>query len=185
MGVGVCRAGGREASAVLHQVAVPCLWPTDAACRFQLRETQMAVRRLSEKSTLARQQTRRRLGRAVTQLASVGCLRRGLGERHVLGSRGSTRRLHIGLLLGVCSWWRCSRGSCIPRQADRTRDHYQTSSHRHFFGGCGRLGLRCSNLHAAAVALLPWLHEGISTDRPLKDAIGGGGVQQTGGVDLL
>lgn len=137
LGVGVRRAGGREASAVLRQVAVPCLGPTDAACRFQLRETQMVERRLSEESTLARQQTRRRLGRAVTQLASVGCLRRGLGERHVLGNRGSTRLLHTGLLLGVCSWWRCSKGSCIPRQADRTRDHYQTSTHLLFFCGCG------------------------------------------------
>lgn len=118
MGVGVRRAGGREASAVLRQVAVPCLGPTDTACRFQLRETKMAVRRLSEESTLARQQTRRRLGRALMQLASVGCLRRGLAERHVLGNRGSTRRLHTGLLLGVCSWWRCSKGSCIPRQAN-------------------------------------------------------------------
>lgn len=136
LGVSVRRAGGGEASAVLRQVAVPCLGPTDAACCFQLRETQMAVHRLSEESTIARQQTRRRLGGAVTQLASVGCLRRGLGERHVLGSRGSTRLLHTGLLLGVCSWWRCSKGSCIPRQADRTRDHYQTSTHLHFFGSC-------------------------------------------------
>lgn len=45
--------------------------------------------------------------------------------------------------------------------------------------------LRCSNLHGAAVALLPWLQEGISTDRPPEDAIGGGGVLQTGRVDLL
>lgn len=34
LGVGVRRAGGGEASAVLRQVAVACLRPTDAACRF-------------------------------------------------------------------------------------------------------------------------------------------------------
>lgn len=34
LGVGVCRAGGGETSAVLRQVAVACLRPTDAACRF-------------------------------------------------------------------------------------------------------------------------------------------------------
>lgn len=102
MGVGVCRAGGREASAVLRQVAVSCLGPTDAACRFQLRETQMAVHRLSEKSTLARQQTRRRLGRAVTQLASVGCLRRGLAN---------VTYLAVAAALAVCTLGSCSESA--------------------------------------------------------------------------
>lgn len=83
----------------------------------------MAVCRLSEERTLAHQQARRRSqtvsgprGNAISISGSSRVLRRGLGERHVLGSRGSTRRLRTGLLLGVCSWWRCSRDSCIPRR---------------------------------------------------------------------
>lgn len=43
----------------------------------------------------------------------------------------------------------------------------------------------CSNLYGAAVTLLPGLQEGISTHRPSVDAISGGSIEQTGGVDLL
>lgn len=146
----------------------------------------MVVCRLSEERTLAHQQARRRSqtvsgprGNAISISGSSRVLRRGLGERHVLGSRGSTRRLRTGLLLGVCSWWRCSRDSCIPR-----RQNTQEIIHIHSSAFLG-LGCRCSNLHGAAVALLPWLQEGISADRSAEDAIGGGGVQQTGRVDLL
>lgn len=43
----------------------------------------------------------------------------------------------------------------------------------------------CSNLYGAAVTLLPRLQESISTQRPSVDAISGGSIEQTGGVDLL
>lgn len=46
-------------------------------------------------------------------------------------------------------------------------------------------GAACTNLHTATVTLLSGLQEGISTHRPSVDTIGGGGIQQTGRVDLL
>lgn len=41
------------------------------------------------------------------------------------------------------------------------------------------------NLRRAAVTLLPGLHKGVSTHRASVDAVSGGRIQQTGGVDLL
>lgn len=158
LGVGVCRAGGREASAVLRQVAVPCPGPTDAACRFQLRETQMVVCRLSEESTLARQQTRRRLGRAVTQLASVGCLRRGLanvtylavaaalafctlcsGSQPAVGGVAAgvlaflERRTARGIVIKLYFfWWLRFVGACVARTSTLPQSHSSPGSRKAF-----------------------------------------------------
>lgn len=105
----------------------------------------MAVCRISEERTLAHQQARRRSqtvsgprGNAISISGSSRVLRRGLGERHVLGSRGSTRRLRTGLPLGVCSCWRCSRDSCIP-----SGQTTQEIIHIHSFAFLGFGSCRC------------------------------------------
>lgn len=190
LGVGVLRTGAGGAGAVLRQVAVPCLGPTDAACRSQLRETQMVVRRLSEERTLAHQQARRH---SQTLSGPRGNAISISGSSRVSdGDAVDVTYLAVVAALAVCTLGSCSEsavGGVAAGIGAFLADRAHTGDPQHWLICILRcfqsFVLRGSNLHAATVALLPGFQEGISAHRSPVNAICRGGVQQTGRVDLL
>lgn len=106
-----------------------------------------------------------RLSGGVTDLAVVAALSRCTpGARRQLAGRGVATGI-VALL-----------------RADRGRPQGLLSGARRL--ACERVRC-CSNLHGAAVTLLPGLQESVSTHGPSVDAVSGGSIEQTGGVDLL